>query len=132
MKFLFVWFELDALERLSSWAIFSNFMRRARSLARTRCCLAAMHLMWSSNVNTEFRMITGLPVRFDGVFLIVIFNDLLSSLSGLTSTSFCVIFGVFFWSIFKRFTVNNKNILELSLRILLCPNRYAWLRAQLE
>lgn len=94
----------------NSWAIFSSLMRRAlkkwdktdrirnfidfmimfmltnRSRALIRCCLAAMQRMWSSNVNTELSTTSGLPFRF--VFFIVMFNDRLSSLSGLTSTSF--------------------------------------------
>lgn len=62
------------------------FMLTNRSRALIRCCLAAMQRMWSSNVNTELSTTSGLPFRF--VFFIVMFNDRLSSLSVLTSTSF--------------------------------------------
>ena len=76
----------------SSWAIFSSFMRRARSLARTRCCLAAMQRMWSSKVNTELRRtvcwLAGWLELEPPHFLMEMRNERLSSLSGATST-FC-------------------------------------------
>lgn len=137
----------------NSWAIFSSLMRRAlkkwektdrirnfidfmimfkltnRSRALIRCCLAAMQRMWSSNVNTELSTTSGLPFRF--VFFIVMFNDRLSSLSGLTSTSFIALIQFLYLILCVIFSLKKRLLLELDLRISRFPNRFVSLRARL-